>query len=98
MTVQATRYRLLVAEAGARSQGKPFGICGGHSGRGTGFSLTIFCLLSNIIPPTLHIRLSIIRLWVMSPAVVAVLRDVLTLHPVIQFNSLLLINVLAQQP
>jgi hypothetical protein len=36
--------------------------------------------------------------WMMTPAGAAVLINLLTPHPVIELNSILLINVLAQQP
>jgi hypothetical protein len=39
---QVVSRRLLTAEARVRSRVNPYGICGGQSGTGTGFSLEFF--------------------------------------------------------
>jgi hypothetical protein len=51
---QAVSRRSLTAEARVRSRVSPFGICGGQSGTGAGFSRVLRFSPVNFIPPVLH--------------------------------------------
>jgi hypothetical protein len=65
---------------------------------GQAFPEHLGCRLSAIILQALHIYLSIIRGMDDNPNRSCSSNNVLTLHPVIELNSVLLINVLEQQP
>ena len=51
---QAVSRRPLTAEARVRFRVSLFGICGGQSGNGTGFSQSTSVFPVNFIPPVLH--------------------------------------------
>ena len=53
---QAVSCQPLAAEAGAQCKAIPWGICGGQSGTGTGFSQSTSVSPVGIIPPMLHIH------------------------------------------
>jgi hypothetical protein len=51
---QVVSRRPLTAEARVRSRASPYGVCGGQSGTGTGFSLSFRFSPVNFIPLVLH--------------------------------------------